>query len=127
MIKYILIFLLLATQALADTNLVRQKVCDKDDITKCVDVESTGHLNVTTVASNGIPTTYTKITSASKLFLVNKGQLNKVKIRPSVLNEHAESSREVMDIASSDTVVGQIFKASADNISGILLTMESAA
>lgn len=82
--------------------------------------------NSFTTESNGIPPEYTKLTSNGKVHLVSKGQLNKIKLRPAILNEHAESSREAMDEVDASNILGQIFKASQDNINGIMLTMESA-
>ena len=69
---------------------------------------------------------YSKMTGTGNKFTLQKGQLNKLKLRPQILNEHAESSREAMDIVESGVIVGQIFKASQDNINGIGLTLESA-
>lgn len=75
----------------------------------------------------GIPPTYTKQTASGRNFLIQKGQLNKYRLRPAILNEHVESSRTVQGIVSSSNVVGQVFRASQDNINGILLTLETAA
>lgn len=82
---------------------------------------------VNTNPANGAPVTYTGLTSNGLDFLVSKGQLNKLRLRPQILNEHAESSREVQETVDSSTIVGQIFKASQDNINGLMLTLESAA
>jgi hypothetical protein len=70
---------------------------------------------------------YSKMTSSGEKFAIQKGQLNKLRQRPQVLNEHAESSREIQGVVVSGNIVGQIFKASHDNINGINLAMESAA
>jgi hypothetical protein len=69
---------------------------------------------------------YREMTASGNKFSLLKGQLNKLKLRPQIINEHAESSREAMDIVESGVIVGQIFKASQDNINGIGLTLESA-
>jgi len=82
---------------------------------------------VDTNQTNGVPNTHTKISSNGVVNFITKGQLNKIKVRPAILNEHAESSREIMDVVESGVIVGQIFKASQDNINGIGLTLESAA
>lgn len=74
-----------------------------------------------------IPTTYTQQTSNSKSFFIQKGQLNYYRIRPEILNEHVDSSRVSQAVVNSSTTVGQIFRASQDNINSINLTMESAA
>lgn len=58
---------------------------------------------------------------------IQKGQLNMLRVRPQIINEHAESFRKVQAVVASGTIVGQIFKASQDNINGISLTLESAA
>lgn len=70
---------------------------------------------------------YTKQTSNSRTFPIQKGQLNKYRLRPTILNEHAESSRNIQAEVNNTTIVGQVFKASQDNINGIMLTLESAA
>jgi hypothetical protein len=75
----------------------------------------------------GVPLSYTAQTSNGGNFTIAKGQLNKLRLRPQIINEHAESSREVQGTVTSGNIVGQIFKASHDNINGILLTLESAA
>lgn len=74
-----------------------------------------------------IPTTYTRQTSSSKSFFIQKGQLNKYRLRPEILNEHVDSSRQPQAVVNSGTVVGQVFRASQDNINSINLTLESAA
>ncbi len=78
------------------------------------------------VNPNNIPASYTHQKSNSVLKAVNKGQLNKFRLRPQVLNEHVESSREIQAVVDASTIVGQIFKLNEDNINGIALTMESA-
>jgi len=80
----------------------------------------------TDVNPNDIPVSYTHQKSNSVLKAVNKGQLNKFRLRPQVLNEHVESSRSIQGVVNASTIVGQIFKHSQDNINGIALTMESA-
>ena len=80
-----------------------------------------------TTLSNGIPETYTEQTSNAHKFLVRKGQVNKYRLRPSILNEHVESSSSIVGTVNSSTIVGQIFKASNDNINGLMLSLESAA
>lgn len=65
------------------------------------------------------------MTASGSNFPIQKGQLNKLRLRPQIFNEHAESSREIQGTVDTNTIVGQIFKASQDNINGINLTMES--
>ncbi|MCK5606917.1 hypothetical protein KAR91_33755 [Candidatus Pacearchaeota archaeon] len=75
----------------------------------------------------GVPNTYSKMSEAVCKFNVVKGNLNKYRIRPKILNEHAESSRETMDVVDAATVVGQMVKVSQENMNGALVTLESAA
>jgi hypothetical protein len=75
----------------------------------------------------GVPLSFSAQTSNGGTFTIAKGQLNKLRLRPQIINEHAESSREVQGVVRSTNIVGQVFKASHDNINGILLTLESAA
>lgn len=87
------------------------------------------HLHIPHVFSAGgsqIPYSYTKQTSNGKVFLINKGVLNKYRLRPAILNEHCESSRTIQAVVDANTIVGQSFRASSDNINGCLLTLESA-
>ena len=74
-----------------------------------------------------IPPTYTQQSSSSRSFFIQKGNLNNYRLRPKILNEHVESSREAQAVVGFGNIVGQIFRASQDNINGIDLTMESAA
>ncbi|GAG10830.1 unnamed protein product, partial [marine sediment metagenome] len=74
-----------------------------------------------------MPETFTRQTASGRTFTINKGQLNKYRLRPAILNEHAESSREVQASVTNGLIVGQIFRASQDNINGLLSTIESAA
>lgn len=75
----------------------------------------------------GVPKTFTMQTSNSRTFNIQKGQLNKYKLRPAIFNEHVEPSRAVQGMITATNIVGQIFKASQDNINGINLTLQSAA
>lgn len=79
-----------------------------------------------TVVDNIVPASFTKSTTLQKPFSVAKGALNRFRLRPEVFNEHVDSSREVQGIVDATTIVGQIFKASADNINSAYLTMSSA-
>lgn len=82
---------------------------------------------VNTVVANYVPQTYTRWASSGVVQLILKGQLNKIRVRPRIISEHVESSREILDVVESGVIAGQIFKASQDNINGIQLTLESAA
>jgi hypothetical protein len=77
--------------------------------------------------SNGIPKSFSKVMKVGKRYDLVKGQLNKLRIRPTILNEHAESSRENMGTISASNIIGQIFKASQETINGLMLTLSSAA
>ena len=76
--------------------------------------------------SFGTDAEYSKVTQNSVIYNVVKGALNNFRIRPKVLNEHAESSREAMQEITSTVVAGQVFKASQDNINAISITAQSA-
>lgn len=80
----------------------------------------------TAIAAGVVPTDYSMQTSNAIEKPIQKGQLNKIVIRPSIINEQAESSREIQGVVDASTIVGQIFQASQDNINGIFLTLESA-
>lgn len=66
-------------------------------------------------------------TASGKSFFIAKGQLNRLVFRPQIYNEHSQSSREIQSVVTSSNIVGQVFKASHDNINGIALTLDSAA
>ena len=74
----------------------------------------------------GIPTSFTKQTSSSVTKLIQKGQLNHYRQRPAILNEHVETARQAQSVVTSTNEVGQIFKASQDNINSITVSLESA-
>lgn len=76
---------------------------------------------------SSIQSSFSKQTSVSRSFQIQKGQLNHYRFRQAVLNEHVETARSVQDVVESGVIVGQIFKASQDNINGLMLTLESAA
>jgi len=69
---------------------------------------------------------YSKLSSHSHHFNVQKGNLNKLRIRPQVLNEHVESSREALSTVTTAVDCGQFFRVPKDNINGISLTLASA-
>ena len=76
---------------------------------------------------DGVPSDFNSFTSNRKFYNIQKGSLNKLKIRPQIINEHAESSKIIQDVVAAGNIVGQFFKASHDNINGIGVTLESAA
>ena len=80
----------------------------------------------TTSLDVGVPTLYTKMTETGANFTIQNGQLNKLRLRPSIHNEHQESSREVMATVISGLVVGQVWKQSQDNINSFSMTLQSA-
>ena len=73
----------------------------------------------------GVPDAFTKQTSNEEVYYIQDGGLTNMRIRPSIFNEHAESSREIKATVTNSTMVGQIFRASQDNINGLYLTLES--
>jgi len=74
----------------------------------------------------GVPNSFTQQTSSSKTFLLQKGQLNHLRQRPTIINEHVETARQIQSTVTETNIVGQIFKASQDNINSIALTLRSA-
>ncbi len=80
-----------------------------------------------TTVSNGVPAAYTKQTGSGFIGRVQKGRTNILVLRPQIINEHCESQGTVQDIIDVNTIVGQSFKASQNNINGIVITLESAA
>jgi hypothetical protein len=89
---------------------------------------TTKYNNVTPVEivqeRNGVPPEYNKYQRDSYTFPVSPGELNKFRLRPKIVNEHAESSRTSQGVVASGLMVGQIFRASTDNITSLLLTLE---
>lgn len=67
-----------------------------------------------------------KFTEISRFQTIRKGDLNKIRLRPEIINEHQESSRTAQSTVTSSNIVGQFFKASRDNINSIMLTMQPA-
>ena len=98
----------------------------KDSGGDALEIESDGSINVNTSPAN-TPPTYNKMTQNSETFNIVKGDLNKLRIRPQIQNEYAESSREAMDSVDASTVVGQMFRVSQPNINGISMTLQSGA
>jgi len=82
--------------------------------------------NTGSSSSESIPKEYNKQTASGESFTIQKGILNNLRLRPQIMNEHAESSRNIQNVVSDGNIVGQVFKASQDNINGINLTMQSA-
>lgn len=74
---------------------------------------------------SGVPIEYTHQSSNGNVYPIQKAQLNKYRLRPALLNEHVETSREVQAAVASGLHVGQFFKASQDNINGCMVTLES--
>jgi hypothetical protein len=85
------------------------------------------NLNVAIAESGGVPQQYSKMTENALRSSITKGQLNKIKMFPQILNEQVESSREIQGTVTASNIVGQIFRASKDNITSLGLTLESAA
>jgi len=86
-----------------------------------LELESDNSVPVT-VKDSGVPASFSKISANGDSFLVQKSNLNKFRLRPQIPNEHAESSRNVVSTVTATNIVGQIFKASQDNINGLDFT-----
>ena len=86
----------------------------------------TGGIATTLGSGSGVPASFTKMTTNGLTETISKGSLHKLATFPRIGNEHVESSREIQGVVSSGNIVGQIFKASKDNISALILTLESA-
>lgn len=76
----------------------------------------------TSDATSEVPSGFTKVTATGLRYTLAKSQLNKIRLRPQIINEHVESSRNLVSTVTSTNIVGQIFKASQDNINGIEFT-----
>ena len=76
--------------------------------------------------SKGVPPSFSKMTASGVHVAVQKGQTNNYLIRPEILNEYCESFSDIVDEVNATTIVGQVFKASKDNINSIMLTLDSA-
>ena len=91
-----------------------------------VDTPNVNYSNITVKNDlYGVPDTFTKDTANEEKWFIQKGSTNYLRVRPAIFNEHAESSRSIKAIVNSTTSVGQIFRASEDNINGIYLTLET--
>jgi hypothetical protein len=77
------------------------------------------------VRSGQVPAEFTAQSSNGIVKTIAKGQLNNLRLRPQILNEHVESARASQGVVSSGNILGQVFKASKSNINGIMLTLES--
>lgn len=84
--------------------------------------------NVLDVSSQpgGAPPEFTKITSNASTRVIAKGALNQIEFVPRIRNEHVGVFSNVQAVVDTNTVVGQIFKASKNSISALVLAMESA-
>lgn len=82
---------------------------------------------VHTVQSNGVPNGFDGMTSNTIKKTISRGQKTRVSMYPRIINEHAESAREVQGVISNGNIVGQVWRASKDNITALMLTLESAA
>jgi hypothetical protein len=82
---------------------------------------------VTTVISNGVPHDYDRTSSNARRFGVVKGAFNQFVLRPRITSEHQTCADVIQGtVTSSSKIVGQIFKASRDNINGFIAAAESA-
>ena len=88
-------------------------------------MNSTGGIGAGISGINGVPANYRDSMSNGESFLIAKGQLNKMALRPCVFNEHVESSRQIQSVVTASNIVMQSIKISQDNINCIGITMES--
>ena len=90
-------------------------------------VDTDNPLPTKTTQSNGVPNEFTKITSNASTVLISKGGQNKIDFFPRIINEQQESAREIQSTITSTNTVNQIIKISKDNMSALLVNLESAA
>jgi len=119
--KLLFLLFLILSFSLNASSLGRLEIGPKDDDY----VTRDNPYPVTT--SFGVPKTFTRLTSNTGSSTISKGNLNKIAFIPRILNEQVESSREIQSVVTSSNIVGQVFQASKDNISALMLTLESAA
>lgn len=86
---------------------------------------SLSHLNNETVEFN-VGNEYNAQSSNGKSLFVTKGTMNKLLLRPQLLNAHTPYDSDVQSTVTSTNIVGQIFKAEKDNINGITLSLGNA-
>jgi len=103
-----------------------EKVAVTDVECKDLVLKPDNSVPVTNTTPIGVPPEFNKLTASSGTFLIQKGQLNKLRLRPQIQNEHAESSRGVIGTVTSTNIMGQFFKTSQDNINGLNVAMRSA-
>ncbi len=99
---------------------------DGNAISSSVDDSGDYHLNVAVTESNEVPLNYTKMTASGIHKTVQKGQANEYIVRPQILNEHSELHSDTVGEVNATTIVGQVFKASQDNINSFMIPLESA-
>ncbi len=87
---------------------------------------SDGSISVGPVTPIGVPPDFETFTSSGETFLIQNSNLNKMRLRQQIANEHVESSRSVIATVDATTIVGQVFRASQDNINGIDFTCRAA-
>lgn len=68
----------------------------------------------------GVPSGFTKITSNTTTFNIEKGRLNHLGFYPRILNEQQINRQQVQGIVTSTNIVGQAFKPSKNNISALM-------
>lgn len=84
-------------------------------------------LNVNIASQGTVPSTFTKMTSSGFSSGVRKGELNTFVLYPQIRDEYMEEGGDLVGTVTSSNIVGQIFKASYDTISGLELTLGTAA
>ncbi len=73
-----------------------------------------------------IPKTFSKMTGSGIHKSIQKGQATEYILRPQIMNEHNQFHSNIIETVDATTIVGQIFKASKDNINSITVPMGSA-
>lgn len=70
---------------------------------------------------------FNRQSSNGKLAFVTKGSMNGIFMRPQIINENVSQFSTLQSTVTSSNIVGQIFKASKDNINGITLALGNGA
>lgn len=93
-----------------------------------VGIEDTDRLKVTARDVHDIvPSTFTKQITSGSSFTVIKGNLNRFRLYPQIRDEYVEEAGDIVGTIATGLIVGQIFKASYDNINTLELTLKSGA
>ena len=97
----------------------RQGIGDFDG--DMLDITSDGAIRF----DKGVPAEFSAPATTSVRYPISNGNLNKIRTRSRVLNEHAESSRVLQSTVTATNKVCQFFRSSKTNVNGLYLTLES--